>query len=201
MSKEGYLQIKIQDLNEQIKTLEGKEKSLSLKYDKLEDFLNNEINIVLENIEDIKKTKQEIKELPEKAFSYIKENLDKIIQIKFNTEWEKVIKSLKETFVTQSKINANEFNQMAKRYIADNSHFEITLGSIMGVLLNKKIMTLDELNKCRLNYKRKVKPLIKKDLICGDTVTGDLKNIDKILGTDFESEELIRENKKILEDI
>jgi len=200
MSKEGYLQTKIQELNEKIKTLEEKEKHLSIKYDKVESLLNNEVSIVLKDIEHIKKTEQEIKELPEKIFNYVKENIDEIIHIKFNKEWKIVESTLKNILLSQSKINAFEFNQMAKRYIADNMNFEVKLGAIENILLKKKIIDIEEFNRYSREYRKRVKPLIKKDMIVSKSiVTDDLKTIDKHLGTDFDSEELIRENKKILE--
>ena len=201
--KEGYLQNKIRDLNESISELEQKEKILIIRYEKMEEFYNNKLENTLKNIEIINKTKQEIDELPKKTFEYVKNNLDQIIHNKFLEQWKEVENRLKEIFGIQAKINANEFKQIAKRYIADNMGFEIELGCIRNILINKKIMTMDDANKFQKEYKKRVKPLLKEQLgMNSKIVFGDTKLIDTIIGSDFESqqemEDIIKENKKIL---
>ena len=202
MVDEGYLQIKLREANGAIEKLCEREKYLTLKYDRMESLLNNELNSILKDIEDVKKTKQEINELPKKLFEYNKEKMDEIIGIHFSKHWHELYKQLKETFTIQSKINAEEFKQVAKRYIADNLRFEIELGAVQNILLNKKIMTKEYFDKYQKEYRKRVKPLVNKHLRLHSTISHEAKNIDKIIGSDFEFqnevEELIKENNKIL---
>lgn len=192
MSDEGYLQIKLREANDILEKLCEREKYLTLRYDRMESLLNNELSSILKDIEDIKQIKQEIDKLPRKLFEYNKENLDQIIHNKFLEQWKGLSKRLKEIFSIQSKINAKEFQQIAKRYIVDNLDFEIQLGAIRNILFNKKIMTKEDLDRTHKEYEKRIKPVVENDL----GITTRIVSID---ASDFEMDELIEENKKLLE--
>ena len=164
MSEEGYLQNKIRELNEKIIKLEEKQKSLEIRYNKVKNFYDNELENSFKNIEKINQTRMEIKDLPRLIVKYIRENVDEVIIKNFRIQWKEIEKEISHIFKVQNEINAGVFKHMAKRYMTDNLQLESEVGVLRNVLIHNNIITAEEYKFQVKGYKKMVKSEVKNDL-------------------------------------